>query len=74
VINMDTSIVSFSSCASDDHESLGVDHDQAPETQTSFLDAGSSSAMPPRREGVCFKRHVCTVQGSTLLHRSPITL
>lgn len=60
VSNMDTSIVSFSSCASDDHESLSVDHDHAPETQTPFLDTGSSSAMPLCRGGVYFERHVCT--------------
>jgi hypothetical protein len=41
---------SFSSNASDDHESLGADQEQAPETQAATLDAGSSNAMLPRRE------------------------
>jgi hypothetical protein len=36
----------------DDHESLGVDQNQAPKAQTSTHDAGSSSTMSQLWEGV----------------------
>jgi hypothetical protein len=39
---------SFSS-ASDDHESLSVNQERTLKTKTTMLNAGSSSAMPPRR-------------------------
>jgi hypothetical protein len=42
---------SSSSSISHNHESLGVDQDQTPETQTSTHDAGSSNVMPLRRRG-----------------------
>jgi hypothetical protein len=42
---------SSSSSASNDHESLGADQEQAPETHASTHNAGSSSAMPPHQGG-----------------------
>jgi hypothetical protein len=47
---IDRITTSSSSNAPDDHESLGADQEQAFETQVATLDAGSSSAMLPRRE------------------------
>jgi len=47
----DRMVASSSSSISHDHESLGVDRDHTPKTQTSTHDAGSSNVMPPRRRG-----------------------
>jgi hypothetical protein len=47
---IDRITTSSSSNAPNDHESLGADQEQAFETQVATLDAGSSSAMLPRRE------------------------
>jgi hypothetical protein len=43
---------SFSNSVSNDHELLGVDHEQTPKSQATTLDAGSSSTMLLRRGGV----------------------
>ena len=40
-------VASSSSNASEDHESLGADLEQKPETQAATLDAGLSSIMLP---------------------------
>jgi len=42
---------SSSNSASHNHESLGVDQEQAPETQATTLYTGSMSMMHPYREG-----------------------
>jgi hypothetical protein len=47
---IDRITTSSSSNAPNDHESLGADQEQAFETPVATLDAGSSSAMLPRRE------------------------
>jgi hypothetical protein len=59
VSNTDKSASNSSNNTFNDYESLGSDHDQAPEVQAPSLDAGSSSAMPPDRKGVRSERHVC---------------
>jgi hypothetical protein len=71
VSNTNESAVSSFSSASDDHKSLGTDHDQTPEAQAPSLNAGSSCAMPPHKEGVC--SYGMYVLGSTLLNGSPTT-
>lgn len=52
VRNMDRSTASSCSNAFDDHDSPGVDHEQAPQAQTPSLDACSSTAMLPHKGGV----------------------
>ena len=42
---------SFSSSASNDHESLGADQEQAPKTHASTHNVSSSSVMLPRQGG-----------------------
>jgi len=45
----DKIVASFFSNASDYHESLNVTQERALKTKMTMLNAGSSSAMPPRR-------------------------
>lgn len=46
--------------ASDDHESLGVGHEQTSKVYTSSLNAGSLSAMSSHSEGFHSERDVYT--------------
>jgi len=50
---------SFSSIF-DDHKSLRIDHEHAPQAQTTFLNTGLSSVMPPRRRGIRLEREPFT--------------
>ena len=52
VRTMNRSTVSSCSNAFDDHDLLGVDHEQAPQAQAPSLDACLSSAMSPHGGGV----------------------
>jgi hypothetical protein len=52
VSNTNSSTVSSSDSASNDHKSLGDDYNQASNAHAPSLDVDLSSAMPPHREGV----------------------
>jgi len=55
VSNTNRSAIGFSSNMSNDHESLGANHDQEP-----YLNTGFSSARLPYREGVPSEHDVYT--------------
>jgi hypothetical protein len=60
VSDMDRSVVGSSGNASKDNESLGVNHDQTLEAQTTSFNAGLSSVMSPHRRHVPSKLDVYT--------------
>jgi hypothetical protein len=68
--NMDKSDIDSSGSAFEDYESLGVDHEHVLKAHAPPLNAGLSSAMPPRKKGVRSKQDVL---GSTLLSGSATT-
>ena len=57
---MDMSVVGSSRNASENNESLGVNHDQIIKAQTTSLNTSLSNAMLPQRMGVPFKVDVYT--------------
>lgn len=70
--NTDKSAANSSNNTFNDYESLGSDHDQAPEVQAPSLDAGLSSVRVTRRWGVPSKQ-MYTIESILLSGSSTIS-